>query len=556
MEEIALNFDYDSDLVYSALIGNSSLNVSLVKNRFSRFFYPIDITHDARLRVGVYSEKGELEWVDEEKYRIEKGIGYFGPTEFFVDSQEPVLALKVNSSNKVALHWIMRILCSTVENSVQYTNNSIMFFRRNFWFGMRAPFEQHACGHFLGEGLEKGELSGSDFAMRDCEAAAVLSPNPEIYIAAGNNMKNVSEILKKAHYVGFDELKYRTSKRWESNERIKSSMVLSILQGTSGGVIAAPEFDPEYRYSGGYGYCWPRDASYIARAIDLLGNEQRAEDLLSWLGSVSNKGDFNQRYCLDGTFGPSWSNQVDQIGSFLWALLQHNKQYKDIGLLRKLFPRVEECAKKLSDFLYSPGISVDLWEERPGLHAYSCASIYAGLRGAHEIAQSLGMYKDNWIELSEELKKEFSKIFFDEEGILIRTINEDSADSVPDASLIGVSVPFGIVSPDDERMVRSIKVLEETLLLELGVIRYENDGYPKKGGIWPLCTAWLSWYYSQLGDKERATELLSLVEGSCNEHGFFPEQLGVDGKPRWVVPLAWSHAMYIIARDALKPRNE
>ena len=25
-----------------------------------------------------------------------------------------------------------------------------------------------------------------------------------------------------------------------------------------GSMIVAPEFDPEYRRSGGYGYCWPR----------------------------------------------------------------------------------------------------------------------------------------------------------------------------------------------------------------------------------------------------------------------------------------------------------
>ncbi|MFH0818035.1 MAG: glycoside hydrolase family 15 protein [Candidatus Micrarchaeota archaeon] len=547
-------FGYEQDLTYSAILGNGKFNAALAGDRFARFFYPIDVAHDARLRLGSYTKDGELEWFDFDTLKLKDGILNSGNVQFFMDSEEPALAIRVNSENPIAIHWAMRILCSTTENSVQFTNGTLAFFRRNNWFALKAPFSQHTCGHMLEGQIEKGKLEGADIAMRDCEAAAILEPNPEIYIAAGDSLKSVTDTLKRVHYVGYDEMLSRTAKAWEGPEGLikSSAFVLSILQGESGAVLAAPEFDPEYRYSGGYGYCWPRDASYVVRAYDLLGMERRSDALLNWLAKVGHKGNFNQRYHLDGTLGPAWSNQIDQIGAFIWALEQHHATYLDSGLLKKLFYSVEDKARYLVDFLYSPGLTVDLWEERTGVHAYSCASIYGGLKSAHRMAKFLGYERENWDEVAEELKKEFVKLFYEpEEGIFARTVASEKQDPTLDSSIIGIAVPFGIIAPNDPRMIKTVNKLEEELLTEAGLKRYSMDKYPKENGVWPLCTAWLSWYYSALGDREKAETLLSLVEKCKSDFGFFPEQVNDDFSPRWAMPLAWSHGMYLIARDAL-----
>ncbi len=552
---MSIVFGYEQDLVYSALLGNGRMNATLAGNRFSRLFYPIDLAHDFRLKIGIYGKDGELEWLEHDSLKIKDGIFESGPVEFFIDSTEPALALRVRSEQPVALHWAMRVMCSTTENSVQFTGTSLAFFRRNFWFGLKAPLSQHTCGHSLESQLEAGKLDGSEVAMRDCEAAAILEPNPEIFIAAGDGLKGMNDTLKRAQYLGFDELRLRTSEAWKGPESlIKSSAhVLSILQGESGAVVAAPEFDPEYRYSGGYGYCWPRDASYVVKAYGILGNERRADLLLSWLAGVGHKGNFNQRYHLDGTPGPAWSNQIDQIGAFIWALEQHHSAYLDSGLLKKLFWSVEEDVRYLVDFLYSPGLTVDLWEERSGVHAYSCASIYGGLKSAYRLAKFLGYERENWNEVAEELKKEFVKIFYDEEeGVFARSVIGDKRDTTADSSIIGITVPFGIVDLKDPRTVKTIESLESCLLSEAGLLRYARDKYPKEEGTWPLCTAWLSWYYSSIGDREKAEKLLGLVEKSANEFGFIPEQINKDFSHRWAAPLSWSHAMYLIARNELK----
>ncbi len=547
-------FGYEQDLAYSALLGNGKFNAALAATRFSRLFYPIDVAHDIRLRLGAYV-KDELEWLEPDSVSMKDAVFETKGLQFFIDSTEPVLSIRLKSQNPVALHWAMRIQCSTNENSVQFTNGILAFFKRNTWFGLKAPFTQHACGHGLEEQLERGKLDGSEVAMRDCESAAILEPNPEIFLAAGDSLKSVTDTLKRVHYVGFDEMIFRTAESWKGPEGLlkSSAYVLALLQGDTGAVLAAPEFDPEYRYSGGYGYCWPRDASYVARAYDLLGMERRSDALLTWLASVGHKGNFNQRYYLDGTLGPAWSNQIDQIGAFIWALEQHHSAYLDSGLLKKLFWSVEENARYLVDFLYSPGLTVDLWEERSGVHAYSCASIYGGLKSAHRMAEFLGFERDNWNDVAEELKKEFVKLFSEpEEGVFVRTVASDKQDPTPDSSILGIAVPFGIIEPNDSRMRKTAEALEKELLGENGMMRYAGDKYPKEGGVWPLCTAWLSWYYSSIGEREKAEKLLGLVEKSANSFFFLPEQTNPDFSPRWALPLAWSHSMYLIAKDALK----
>ncbi|MEW5902516.1 MAG: hypothetical protein AB1715_13705, partial [Acidobacteriota bacterium] len=167
-------FPYEQDLVYSALLGNGRLNATLAGGRFSRLFHPIDVPHDVRVRFGIYDKSGDLEWVEEEPIKMKDGIFHSGPVDFFIDSSEPVLAIRVKSETPVAMHWAMRIGCTNTENSAQFTSGLLAFFRRTSWFGLKAPLSQHSCGHSLSSQLESGKLDGSDVAMKDCEVAAIL----------------------------------------------------------------------------------------------------------------------------------------------------------------------------------------------------------------------------------------------------------------------------------------------------------------------------------------------------------------------------------------------
>jgi GH15 family glucan-1,4-alpha-glucosidase len=143
-----------------------------------------------------------------------------------------------------------------------------------------------------------------------------------------------------------------------------------------------------------------------------------------------------------------------------------------------------------------------------------------------------------------------------------------------DASLLGLAVPYGVVSPDDPIMIRSVEYIESTILQDGGVHRYAEDSY-FGGGAWILLTAWLGWYYSELAAKrpDLASDLqpkiqtcMNWIETQAEGDHYLPEQVpeNLNHPPylttwveRWgdiASPLLWSHANYILLH-AVNPFN-
>jgi GH15 family glucan-1,4-alpha-glucosidase len=85
-----------------------------------------------------------------------------------------------------------------------------------------------------------------------------------------------------------------------------------------------------------------------------------------------------------------------------------------------------------------------------------------------------------------------------------------------------------------------------------GIHRYEGDSYAG-GNPWVLATLWMSIFHSLLGNREKALEYLGWTEANSSPAGLLPEQVNRHhGGPAWVLPLNWSHAMYILASLAAK----
>jgi len=120
-------------------------------------------------------------------------------------------------------------------------------------------------------------------------------------------------------------------------------------------------------------------------------------------------------------------------------------------------------------------------------------------------------------------------------------------DPVLDVSLLGLAWPFAAVDPGGERMRATVAALERELGdVEQGVARYAGDTYAG-GNNWVLAALWLGLWHRQVGDAgglERSLEYAVRVQTTL---GLLPEQVKENGEPAWVVPLAWSHAMLLLA---------
>jgi GH15 family glucan-1,4-alpha-glucosidase len=345
-------------------------------------------------------------------------------------------------------------------------------------------------------------------------------------------------------------------------------------QSASGGYIASPNF-PTYHY------CWFRDGSFIAYAMDLAGQHNSAYRFHQWVaGRVNERKELvraglakahsgeklseseilHTRYRLDGTDGKpgDWPNfQLDGFGTWLWALNEHQSQTPDT----RLSPMVLDAADLVADYLC--GLwqlpCYDCWEEFPDhVHPHTLAAIYGGLQ-AH--TQLTGI-DHAWV--TENIRSQLLA-GAEEYGHFIKFPGSRAVD----ASLLGLSIPYRVVAPDDPIMLRTVEQMESTILRGGGLHRYAEDSY-YGGGEWILLTAWLGWYYSKLVVErpDLNSSLLPKIqtciewnEAQAGNQQYFPEQVPenlnvpayystwVDRWGEIASPLLWSHANYIILRS-------
>lgn len=122
------------------------------------------------------------------------------------------------------------------------------------------------------------------------------------------------------------------------------------------------------------------------------------------------------------------------------------------------------------------------------------------------------------------------------------------SDSTVDTSILGLSIPFGVFSASDPRMRATAEAIAEQLISPVGgICRYRGDQYCG-GNPWILCTLWLALQYMDSGQEEEGYRLYNWALKHRTSLDLFAEQIDrVTDKPCWVVPLGWSHAMFLLA---------
>jgi GH15 family glucan-1,4-alpha-glucosidase len=342
-------------------------------------------------------------------------------------------------------------------------------------------------------------------------------------------------------------------------------------QSSNGAYIASPNF-PTYHY------CWFRDGSFIAYAMDLADQHESACRFHQWAAErVNERKDLirtallkarsgkklteaeilHTRYRLDGTDGEpgNWPNfQLDGFGTWLWALDEHQKQNMDMQLSEEILDAADLVADYLSELWSLP--CYDCWEEFPDhVHPHTLAAIYGGLQAHTELTGR------NHQQVTEAIREQLlagTEAF----GHFVKFSDSPAVD----ASLLGLAVPYGVVTVDDPVMLKTVEQIEATILHNGGLHRYADDSY-YGGGAWILLTAWLGWYYIELEAKcpDRALSLQqkihacqSWIELRAGNNSYLPEQVPEDLNvpyyystwvERWgeiASPLLWSHVKYII----------
>ncbi|MEW6242836.1 MAG: glycoside hydrolase family 15 protein [Bacillota bacterium] len=422
------------------------------------------------------------------------------------------------------------------------------------------------------------------------------------WLCAGKSIDEVRMLQARIKETGVARLIAETESYWREwtrmDERffadlsaeIKESFATSLLVTRSqidagGAILASTDMESLDFGRDHYGYVWPRDAALICLALDRAAYPHTTRKYFRFSTRVlAPEGYMWHRYHPDGSLGSSWhpwyqdgENQLpiqeDETALCLYALGEHYLRHRDLEFLESVWPEYEQMADFLCRYVDKstglPEPSYDLWEERRGIFTFTASAVIAGLLKAADMARIFRgktqeeKYRNQAAAISHALG---NLLYHPDANRFLRgvykrgdTIEEDLT---PDSSVFALW-RFGIIPPDDPRMVRTYRNLQESLSVKTkvgGYARYYADYYHKRsddfhqvpGNPWVICTLWMAQYLGatarSIEELRAARDLLEKVTTWRLESGIMPEQVDpFSAEPLSVAPLTWSHSEFVLS---------
>ncbi len=586
---------YDTDTnILNTEITNTYFNLKILQTDF------------ILLKENVLSKR--YEFINESKIDLE--------TKFYIHSE-----LLSDKNNHVS--------CKIIDNGMlQYAHDFAVS-----TFAKQAKITKHQINGSY-ETIKTGEINDKDYIgmSKDssiCYDLGVIKPQEkkvlEICILVDEN-KNISDMedeIDRITKIDFNKEYTNTKSYWRKylkshnglnlkepensyEERIfeiykRSILLFPLLTNPeTGGIIASPEIDEDFTKCGRYAYCWPRDAVFVTRAMDIVKMEKETEKFYKVFckKTQSKNGMWEQRFFTDGRLAPCWGYQVDETASVVYGIYEHYKVTKSEKFLKDNLRMCEKAIdflkKYIEDWIGVSGIddekrdvvkdeieeetklrrgtehkyhvSYDLWEMNEGIHLYSLASIYAAFESMLGIYRVLGKnvsdFENNRLkeEKIQKNEREIEKIRRGIKDFIENNLYDENkksyvrnlSDRKMDISILGAITPFNVFSAKENKVKNTVESINLHLRTYTGGYqRFEGDHY-MNGNPWPIANLWMTLYYLESGEKKKAKETFDFVVKTCGKHYLLGEQVDNSTlKPNWVIGLGWSHAMFLIVLEKL-----
>ena len=300
-----------------------------------------------------------------------------------------------------------------------------------------------------------------------------------------------------------------------------------------------------------YRFCWLRDAFFTVTALNRLSATRTMESFVRFVvDSVQRDGaepisplfsiapgiDVSERIAesLPGYrgFGPTrignaavHQRQNDVYGSIILTAAQmfwdrRLPQFADTALYQQLCG-IGRSASKLA---LQP--DAGLWEfrGRERLHSFSAAMCWAAQHRLGHIAAHIGLPGEatSWLADASGLRKTIlERATVKPDGWLSGVLDLPVADA---SSLVFPEI--GLLPSSDERFLRTIKIVEDRLMRDGFIMRYDESddfGLPKNAFL--LCTFWYIDALAAVGRTEEARELFTNVLSRRNHIGLLSEDI-------------------------------
>lgn len=376
------------------------------------------------------------------------------------------------------------------------------------------------------------------------------------------------DIFKEAQQVAEEKIKQLSWPKVYTEEAKKHYWILSTQIDSQGGILAANDSSIMVANSCHYSYVWPRDGALVGSILNQYEDFETTKKFIDFAQCVFEPTHpiFLQKYTSEGHLGASWHPwiwdnefilpcQLDEtalIIKCIWDTYQHTQETDKLENLYTtlILPAWEWILQKFDLSTGLPSPSWDLWEERRGIHTYTCCTLVAALKATSDIAKKLNLSCDRWDKEAENLIKAIETYLWDEEN---QTYRRSLNDSTPDASTLA-PILFEIFPMNSTRLKSTLAYLEKHLQIHSsigGFARYNNDYYARQfdnypGNPWIICTLWFAQAHLKLQTSNCINYAKDLIEWcfqNAASSGVLAEQIHPEkGHCLTVSPLTWSHA--------------
>lgn len=475
-------------------------------------------------------------------------------------------------------------------------------------------FQQYSTGHFgaLGkEGTfkdaEDGWLEGNN--IQHGRVDSVVGVNMKLaqnekqeayyWIAAGTSIRQAQEMDEYILNKTPEHILQTTQDYWHAwikkenfnycsvDSDVKSLFEKSLLLirthiDNNGSVLASGDSDMLFHGYDTYSYMWPRDGALVTCAMVKAGYENIAKRFFDFCNDVlTPDGYLMHKYRPDGSLGSSWHPwmrdgqitlpiQEDETALVVYALWKYYESSRDLEFIENLYSTlIEQTCNFMMQYIdketHLPLPTYDLWEEKRGIHTFTCGSVYAAFQAAANFAKELGKEDEEhtYRNFAEKIKAATLKYLYTKEYGFVKMVNLSDGKVIYDntldmSSLYGV-FKFGLLPLDDERVVHMVELVEERLRVNGhvdGYCRYDGDVYfysgpGAPGNPWFITTLWLAQYY--IARAKTPDELkkpygwIKWVNSHALKSGVLSEQLNpFTGAKVSATPLTWSHAEFVV----------
>ncbi len=431
---------------------------------------------------------------------------------------------------------------------------------------LRSTVALHADGPAATAEVTLGEGETADFLLTwgDGEPAAI-----EDGTAAQMQASTVAfwqDWLAQCTYTG----------RWREMIH-RSALVLKLLvHAPTGALVAAPtaglpeEIGGERNWD--YRYTWLRDAAFTTYALMRLGFSDEAAAFMRWLQDRMEQADAERgllpMYTLDGDPPPPEVEldhlpghrgstpvrignaageqlQLDTYGEVLDSVYLFNKH---TPISYDLWAEIRRSLAWLAERWREP--DAGLWEKRgePRRHTFSRVMVWVAFERAIRTARQRGLPAplDEWLQIAGEAYEAVVDEGWDED--LQSFVDFPGSDRMDASLLIMPLVRF--TGPTDPRFLSTLARIEDKLVLDSLVRRYEpdgEDGMDDDEGTFSLCSFWYVEALTRAGRVQEARDTLERAVTYANHVGLYAEELGVAGNHLGNFPQALTHLALISA---------